>query len=182
MFTIKFKQLLTIVFIIFLIIFSFKNSHAKTKHTEKLENICWIFKKHPTWKNSAYKTSRHWKIPVNILMATIYQESRFRSHIKSKTSNAYGFAQATNVTWADYKKSRKIAHASRENFHHSIDFIGWYFNKTIKLRKISRYNTQQLYLYYQLGLYHRRVPTSAKKTANKVATIAKRYQQQLKHC
>ncbi|ODN43964.1 transglycosylase [Piscirickettsia litoralis] len=181
--SLKFDLSLLITSICFaFIVLTLQTNFAAGKTKAKLEDICWIFQHQPNWKRSAYKASNRWKIPVNILMATIYQESRFRSNVKAKTSSAYGFAQAVDSIWAQYKKSRHIPHANRRNFNDSIDFIGWYFDKVIKRYKVSPHNTQQLYLYYQLGLYHRHAPVSSKKIASKVAHLATQYRKQLDQC
>ena len=68
-----------------------------------------------------------------------------------RSSSAYGYAQATDEAWSDYKKSTGRRFVKRSDFGDAIDFIGWYnhrSNKRLGLRKNDTYN---LYLAYYNG-------------------------------
>ena len=41
-------------------------------------------------------------------------------------------------TWEQYKKENNKPLATRARFKDSVDFIGWYTNKTSKILKISK--------------------------------------------
>ena len=43
-------------------------------------------------------------------------------------SSAYGYAQALEGTWDDYRKDTGRRGADRDDFADSSDFIGWYMH------------------------------------------------------
>lgn len=106
------------------------------------ENICAIFREKPDWHDAALKVQKKWGAPVPVPMAMMYQESSFKQDAVppryyflgiipwGRVSSAYGYAQAKDETWADYKKDAGGWGASRDNFADALDFMGWYMNKT----------------------------------------------------
>ena len=54
-------------------------------------------------------------------------------------------------TWEQYKRETDSPLATRARFKDSVDFIGWYINKTSKLLKISKNDAYRQYLAYYKG-------------------------------
>jgi len=94
-------------------------------------------------------TERRWGVPVNVQMAIIHQESRFKANAKTpmryilgviprgRQSSAYGYAQALDGTWEEYKNSTGRFVAQRSNIGDATDFMGWYMNKTKQRNGVS---------------------------------------------
>ena len=56
-----------------------------------------------------------------------------------RLSSSFGYSQAVKGTWAQCIKKKLIINlATRARFRDSVDFIGWYTDKTAKLLKISK--------------------------------------------
>ena len=145
-------------FIIILILSSCAVSPPK-----KPNDICSIFLEKRSWYKAAIKSSKRWKIPLEVNMAFILQESSYIQGAKpertkllgfipwKRKSSAYGYAQAIDGTWDIYKKQAKKPLASRTSFKDSVDFIGWYNKKSNKLLGIPKDNARLLYLAYHEG-------------------------------
>ena len=130
---------------------------------KKPNDICSIFLEKRSWYKAAIKSSKRWKIPLEVNMAFILQESSYIQGAKpertkllgfipwKRKSSAYGYAQAIDGTWDIYKKQAKKPLASRTSFKDSVDFIGWYNKKSNKLLGIPKDNARLLYLAYHEG-------------------------------
>ena len=133
------------------------------------------------------------------MMAMMHQESTFQAKAKPprkkifglipgpRPSNAYGYSQALNSTWKDYKRSAGRYGADRDNFDDAIDFIGWYNDQSSRRSKISKSDAYNLYLAYHEGQggFNRKTYRSKKwliKVARKVQGQSKKYQSQLNGC
>ena len=55
-----------------------------------------------------------------------------------RPSSSFGYSQAVKGTWEQYKKETGNKLATRARFKDSVDFIGWYTNKTETILKISK--------------------------------------------
>jgi hypothetical protein len=169
------------------------------KPPQNAYNICDIFTEKTHWYNAAKKASQKWNVPITVSMAMMFQESSFRQDATppmrtlfgiipiGRKSSAYGFSQALDLTWNDYKTDTDNLLASRSDFADSIDFIGWFINKTNKINKVSRYNAQHQYLNYHegWGAYKRksyREKAWLMETAKKVKQRASIYAAQYKRC
>src|SRR5690606_41368702 len=83
---------------------------------ENPENICEIFREKSGWHKAAERTQKKWGVPPQVTLAVIYQESSFRHDAQpprryilwiipwGRVSSAYGYAQAKDETWDDYKR------------------------------------------------------------------------------
>ena len=88
--------------------------------------------------------------PVHLQLAFIKKESDFNWLAKpprkklfkiipfKRPSSSFGYSQAVKGTWEQYKKETNNPLATRARFKDSVDFIGWYINKTSKILKISK--------------------------------------------
>lgn len=163
------------------------------------DNLCSIFMEKRDWYKAAQRTEKRWKVPLQIPMAMMYQESRFRAKAKppknyvlgfipwGRVSSAYGYAQAKSGTWKDYKRETGNSWADRDDFDDAIDFMGWFMNKTHSINKISKWDAREQYLNYHDGWGGYRRGTHKSKgwlleTANKVHTRASRYGAQYRQC
>ncbi len=163
------------------------------------DNICYIFDHDRDWKKAAQRSYKRWGTPPYVLLAMVHQESRFKPHAQPerpyflgmiplpRKSSAYGYSQALDGTWEEYKKSTRRWRASRSNIYDALDFIGWYNYRTHKRLKISRKDTYKLYLAYHEGQggYSRRTYLKKPwllKVAKKVSKRSRMYQKQYRRC
>ena len=92
------------------------------------ENICAIFEEKRDWYKAAKRTEKRWKVPLQVPMAMMYQESSFKAEAKpprdyllgiipwGRVSSAYGYAQVKTATWKDYKRETGNGWADRDDF------------------------------------------------------------------
>ena len=161
-------------------------------------NIFYILKENKGWYKDAKNARKRWGLPVHVGFAFVHRESTFVADAKpprkrvlgvplGRTSSAYGYAQATDEAWTDYKKATGRRFVKRTNFGDALDFIGWYndrSNKRLRLRKNDTYN---LYLAYYNG--HSGYAKGAWKKSSTIKGYAKKasrqaaiYAKQLRRC
>lgn len=152
-----------------------------------MDNICEIFNRNGQWKSASKASWRRWGTPPWSQLAIVHQESRFNPYARNPRSSAYGFSQALNGTWGDYKRSTRNWGASRSNIEDSLDFIGWYNDNAQKIAGISKRDMYEIYLAYhegaggyKKGSYHKK--PWLKRVARKVQKRAVMYKQQYASC
>lgn len=130
---------------------------------KNLDNACSIVDQRPHYLSAMKRTERRWGVPVAVQMATIYQESKFIGNARTpvqytlgvipmgRQSSAYGYSQALDGTWDDYKKDHGGWGARRDNIDDATDFMGWYFKKSEEDLGISLADTKNQYLAYHEG-------------------------------
>ena len=164
----------------------------------KPHNLCAIFKEKPAWHRAASKASRRWDTPVSVMMAIMFQESAFRHNARPprrwflfvplpRRSSAYGYPQAQDGTWNEYSQQAGSWLSSRSDFADSIDFIGWYMDKTHKRNKVATSQADLHYFAYHEGWTGYRRGSYKKKTwlkavAARVLRRSQTYQKQLDQC
>lgn len=128
-----------------------------------ITNVCDIFEDRRGWYKAAKKSEQRWGVPIPVSMAFIYQESSFKSRAKPprskflwifpgpRPSSAFGYAQALDSTWDDYKRSSGNRGARRSKFADAIDFTGWYNANSTRQSGIARDDAANLYLAYHEG-------------------------------
>ena len=163
------------------------------------EDICDVFDEKRGWYRQARKAEQTWNVSIPIMMAFTYKESSFRHDARPertkilgvipwrRPSSAYGFAQATDETWADYMRASGRKRASRKRFADAIDFVGWYLDRAHRVLGIPRNDARTLYLSYHEGLTGYRQGNWKsnewwKGAADRVAANAQRYSGQLASC
>ena len=102
-----------------------------------------------------------------------------------RPSSSLGYSQAVKGTWDQYKKETNNKLATRVRFKDSVDFIGWYTNKTKKINKISLNDSYRQYLNYYLGWKSYKNYKNNQKAiilAKNVKEQANSYRRQLKLC
>jgi hypothetical protein len=163
------------------------------------DNVCAVFEEKPRWYEDARAAQREWGIPIHVSMAFVHRESSYVSDARPprgrmlwvipwrRPSSAYGYAQATNAAWSDYRDDTKRRLASRASFSDAMDFIGWYNHRTARQLGIDKNNAYHLYLAYYEGPTGYRSGAWRNKPkvqgyAQKVSDRAARYQAQLERC
>ncbi|OZI77946.1 hypothetical protein [Bordetella genomosp. 12] len=172
---------------------------ASTRPPAEPENICAIFREKPEWHDAALKVQQKWGAPVQVPIAMMYQESSFKHDALpprdyllgfipwGRVSSAYGYAQAKDETWGDYKREAGGWFASRDDFADSLDFMGWYMSKTQRINNISKWDAYGQYLNYHEGWTGYRNRSYERKAwlqrvASQVQARAERFSAQYKQC
>ena len=158
---------------------------------------CSIFSERYLWYKYAKKTERKWGTPIYIQLAIIKMESDFDWLAKpertkifkvipyKRLSSSFGYSQAVKGTWKQYKIETGNKFATRTRFKDSVDFIGWYTNKTEKILKISKKDAFRQYIAYHEGWGNYKNYKNNQKIiilATKVEKQSKKYRLQLKKC
>jgi hypothetical protein len=128
-----------------------------------LDNACSIVNQRPSYLKAFKKVERRWGVPVEVQMATIYQESKFISDARTpyryslgvipmgRQSSAYGYAQALDATWDEYRNEAGRVGARRNRINDATDFMGWYMSKTRERNGIALTDARNQYLAYHEG-------------------------------
>ena len=178
-------------FIIFFLLYSCSSIPSNTS------NSCSIFDERYLWYKHTKKVEQKWGTPIYIQLAIIKMESDFDWLAKpprqkifkvipfKRPSSSLGYSQAVKGTWEQYKRETGNKLATRIRFKDSVDFIGWYTNKTEKILKISKKDVFRQYLAYHEGwgnFKNYKENTKVIKLAKKVEKQSKIYKKQLKDC
>ena len=164
-----------------------------------IDNGCEIFRERHSWYRAAQRTEERWGVPMEVQLAIIHQESRFRATARPprrkilwfipgpRPSSSYGYTQALRTTWSEYERENGRWGADRDDFRDAVDFIGWYANRTSRRIGIPRNDAYRLYLAYHEGDGgYRRASYRTKPVilaaAAKVRDRAARYRRQLGAC
>lgn len=167
----------------------------------RITNACAIFEQRDglfnNWARDARAAEREFGVPVPIMMATIYTESGFRSNARpprtkllgfipwKRPSSAYGYAQALDGTWLEYKRATGRWSASRTDFTDAIHFVGWYHNRSHLRNGIPLNDGYRLYLAYysgHAGYSKGQFGSGVRKAAQRSAAMASKYEAQLRNC
>ena len=128
-----------------------------------LDNACEIIAERPEYARAFRASERRWGVPAHVQMATIYQESKFVSDARTpfrwslgviptgRISSAYGYSQALDGTWEEYKRDTNRFAARRSDIHDATDFIGWYMAESTQSLGISPLDARSQYLAYHEG-------------------------------
>jgi hypothetical protein len=131
-----------------------------TSPPKNFENICDIFEEKDDWYDDSKASFERWGVPIQVQMAIIHQESRFKHDAETemeyflwiipigRKSTAYGYAQVKDATWDWYIDSTSNHGADRDDFDDAVDFIGWYGKMSYDKLKISKWDTENQYLAY----------------------------------
>jgi hypothetical protein len=170
-----------------------------TSPPRDINNICAIFFEKDDWYSAAAEARDEWGSSIPVMMAIIYQESSFKADARPprrkvfgflpgpRPSSAYGYSQAKDTTWSEYKRDAGRIGADRDAFDDAIDFVGWYNRQSLKRSGLAPQNTYGLYLAYHEGHGGYNRATYLQKpwlmaVARKVQSRADTYQVQLVHC
>ena len=160
-------------------------------------NSCKIFNDRYLWYKHSKKAEQKWGTPIHIQLAIIKMESDFDWLAKPKRqklfkiipfkrpSSSFGYSQAVKGTWEQYKQETGNKLATRARFKDSVDFIGWYTNKTKSILKIPIQDVFKQYVAYHEGWGNYKYYKNNKKVislAKKVEKQSKIYENQLLKC
>ena len=184
---------LTSIFLVILLFFV----TACSSIPQNTSNSCSIFNERYLWYKHAKKTEQKWGTPIYIQLAIIKMESDFDWLAKpprqklfkiipfKRPSSSFGYSQAVKGTWEQYKNETGNKLATRTRFKDSVDFIGWYTDKTNSLLKISKKDAFRQYLAYHEGWGGYKNYKNNQKVivlAKKVEIQSNKYKAQLKDC
>ena len=184
------KKKLFLLFLFFLI-------SACSSIPKNTADGCSIFSERYLWYKYAKKTEIKWGTPIYIQLAIIKMESDFDWLAKpertkifkvipyKRPSSSFGYSQAVKGTWKQYKIETGNKFATRTRFKDSVDFIGWYTNKTEKILKISKKDAFRQYVAYHEGWGNYKNYKNNQKIiilAKKVEKQSKKYRLQLNKC
>ena len=160
-------------------------------------NSCEIFNEKYFWYKYANQVEQNWGTPIYIQLAIIKAESDFDWLAKpprqklfkiipfKRPSSSFGYSQAVKGTWEQYKNETGNKLAIRARFKDSVDFIGWYTNKTKSILKISLNDPFKQYIAYHEGWGNFKNYKGNKKVINLAKRVEKQsniYKQQLLEC
>ena len=183
----------------YFLILSLILSSCVTDRSFNTSNICDIFKTNPKWKSYTESAKEKWGVPVSLQLSFIKHESSFQRTARPprkkvlgiipglRASSAYGYSQALDGTWEEYKKATGNSKADRKNFEDASDFIGWYVEGSYRLLKLDKSDVYNHYLAYHEGRggYQKKSFNKKKwllEVAKKVERQAKEYSSQIKKC
>ena len=174
------------------------SGHEKPPST--VVDACRMQTERPKWFQAMKRTEERWGVPVSVQLATIARESSFRHDARPTKrigsgwfsrdvprSSAYGYAQALEGTWDDYRAATGRRGADRADFGDSSDFIGWYMNGATRVNGVPLHDAYNQYLAYHEGKagYARgsyREKAWLPPVARDVAAWATLYEKQLQAC
>ena len=180
--------------ILILILFILSACSSIPKNTQ---NSCAIFEERYLWYKHAKASYERWGAPIHLQLAFVKKESDFNWLAKpprkklfkvipfKRPSSSFGYSQAVKGTWEQYKKETGNKLATRVRFKDSVDFIGWYTNKTETILKIPKEDAFKQYLAYHEGWGNYKNYKKNKKVikiAKKVENQSKIYKKQLSEC
>ena len=180
----------------FLLIFLFLIS-ACSSISSNTSDSCSIFDERYLWYKHAKKSEKKWGTPVYLQLAIIKMESGFDWLAKpprqklfkivpyKRLSSSFGYSQAVKGTWKQYKTETGNKLATRTRFKDSVDFIGWYTNKTEKILKVSKQDDFKQYIAYHEGWGNYKNYKNNKKVINLAKRVEKQasiYRKQLSDC
>jgi len=186
------KKLISIFLVILLFFVT-----ACSSIPQNTSDSCSIFNERYLWYKHAKKTEKKWGTPIYIQLAIIKMESDFDWLAKpprqklfkvipfKRPSSSFGYSQAVKGTWEQYKKETGNKLATRTRFKDSVDFIGWYTDKTESLLKISKKDAFRQYLAYHEGWGGYKNYKNNQKViglAKKVEKQSNKYKSQLQDC
>lgn len=128
-----------------------------------LDNACSILSQRPEYKRAFRATERRYGVPAHVQMAIIYQESKYRADARTpfryvlgvipmgRQSSAYGYSQALDGTWDDYRRATGNRRAKRDKMRDATDFMGWYMTRSYERNGISLTDARNQYLAYHEG-------------------------------
>ena len=179
------------------LLFFFLLINACSSIPSNTSNSCSIFNERYFWYKHAKKSEQKWGTPVHLQLAIIKMESDFDWLAKpprqklfkivpyKRPSSSFGYSQAIKGTWKQYKLETGNKFATRTRFKDSVDFIGWYTNKTEKILNVSKNDAFKQYIAYHEGWGNYKNYKNNKKVialAYKVENQSNIYKNQLSNC
>ena len=185
--------------LIILVMVASCGSRSDNTAPRNLDNACSIFTERPHYARAFRNTERRWGVPTHVQMAVIYQESKFKSRARTpyryvlgvlpmgRVSSAYGYSQAIDGTWDEYRRAAGRWGAKRDDINDASDFMGWYMAGSKRSLGISLHDARNQYLAYHEGRTGYKRGTYRNKewllrVSGEVANRAQMYERQLSTC
>jgi len=185
--------------LILMLVASCGGGSGNSSAPRNLDDACSIAKQRPKYIKAFKRTERRWNVPVHVQMATIHQESKFVGNARTplryklgvipmgRQSSAYGYGQALDATWDEYREDTGRRRAKRDDIADATDFMGWYMNNTRDRTGVALGDARNQYLAYHEGQsgYLRGTYNSKAwliRVADKVQARANMYENQLRRC
>lgn len=170
---------------------------------QHINDVCAVFAENDgwvgNWRSATARAEREYGVPAHVLMATIRMESGFDGRARpprqkilgfipgKRASSAYGYSQALDGTWSQYRAETGRFAARRGSFADAVDFVGWYHGNSVRTLGISPHDAYSLYLAYYSGHAGYRNGTwrgdaSIQDYARRTAAMAERYGAQMQSC
>jgi hypothetical protein len=172
---------------------------GQTSAPRELDNACSLLRERPQYLKAFRKVERKWGVPMHVQMATIHQESKFVADARTpfkyvlgvipmgRQSSAFGYSQALDATWDEYRKDQNRRSAKRDRIGDATDFMGWYMNQTRERNGVSLGDARNQYLAYHEGhtgfsrqSYNRKAWLVG--VAGKVDARSQMYREQISSC
>lgn len=130
---------------------------------DQQDNACAILDQRHGWLRDMQRAEAEWGAPIHVQMAIIWKESSFRARARTRKvyflgsipnghiSTAYGFPQALDGTWDEYRRETGNRNATRSNYGDATDFVGWYMSKSVRRSDIAMDDAYNQYLAYHEG-------------------------------
>lgn len=164
-----------------------------------MDDACSVIRQRPQYLRAMKTTQSKWGVPISVQMAILYQESKFIGNARTphqyalgvipmgRQSSAYGYAQALDSTWDDYKSEERRFGARRDNIRDATDFMGWYIHGTTQELGLSKSDAESQYLAYhegRRGFANRSYEAKGwlVDVAARVGRRAQMYREQLRRC
>lgn len=182
-----------------LVLFVASCARAYKAPPRNLDNACSILAQRADYARAFRKAERKWGVPVNVQMAVIYQESRYRSRAKTprryvlgvipmgRQSSAFGYGQVIDSTWDRYRRDTGRKWARRDRMKDVADFMGWYMTTSYRRNGIPLSDARNQYLAYHeghagyaRGSYRRKAWLL--RVADQVQARSNMYRRQLQRC
>ena len=125
-------------------------------------DVCSIFAERTSWYRAACAAEERWQAPIARNMAIIYQESSFRSRARpererflwvfpgARPSSAFGYAQALESTWREYRQQSGNVSVSRSDFADAVDYIALYNANSLRISGIESTDSRPFcYVYHE---------------------------------
>ena len=128
-----------------------------------LDDACSIIHQRPSYLSAMQVSQRKWGVPISVQMALLYQESKFVGNARTphhyalgviplgRQSSAYGYSQALDSTWNEYRRDQHHSGARRDNIRDATDFIGWYMAGSTQILGLAKTDAESQYLAYHEG-------------------------------
>jgi len=192
MFFVKGVHLVVLLFLVSLIA-------ACAGRVGNINDACDLLADKRNWYKELNKASLEWNVPKSTILAFIHQESKFKANAKPprkrlfgiiptvRPSSAYGYPQALDTTWSEYRKATGGVFSQRDDFGDATDFIGWYINGSKLRLGLVVEDVKGHYLAYHEGRGGYENRTFSNKgwllaVADKVQRRAANYSAQLAQC
>lgn len=176
-------------------------SCAAREHSapRNLDDACAILNERPHYVRAFQEAQRNWGVEPHVLMAMIYQESRFIADNRpphqyalgviptGRQSSALGYSQALDGTWQEYQDQHGGRGTDRTDIRDAVDFMGWYMAQTVEETGVPLTDVRNQYLAYHEGRTgflrgSYRSKGWLMRIAGEVADRADRYKAQLSSC